>query len=82
MGVLLFFLLYNLALAARACLRQRPPPNRLTNAQLRNFGGRQLLFTAVLFLTFQWGEWTGASQYKHPDFVWIPTGVAPSGNGY
>jgi hypothetical protein len=29
-----------------------------------------------------WGEWTGASQYNHPDFVWIPTGLAPNNNGY
>lgn len=29
-----------------------------------------------------WGEWTGSSQYNHPDFVWIPTQVAPANNGY
>jgi hypothetical protein len=29
-----------------------------------------------------WGEWTGASQYNHPDFIWIPTQVAPANNGY
>lgn len=28
------------------------------------------------------GEWTGASMYNHPDFIWIPTGVAPADNGY
>jgi len=30
----------------------------------------------------QSGEWTGSSLYNHPDFIWIPTGLAPSGNGY
>jgi hypothetical protein len=28
------------------------------------------------------GEWTGSSQYNHPDFVWIPTQLAPPGNAY
>lgn len=43
-------------------------------------------YTYDLFLDqygrIYWGEWTGASQYNHPDFVWIPTGLAPAGGGY
>ena len=77
MGVLLFFLLYNVALAVRVCLRRRQPlPNRLTNAQLRSFGGRQLLFTVVLFATFQSGAWTGASVGIPPQIRWPETILA------
>ncbi|MBI4864006.1 MAG: hypothetical protein HY815_27675 [Candidatus Riflebacteria bacterium] len=43
-------------------------------------------YTYDLFLDqqgrIQWGEWTGSSQYNHPDFIWIPTQLARSGNGY
>ena len=70
MALLLFFLAYTCALALRACWRlwQRacdpsmaPVPRRLTRGQLIEFGGRQILFTAVLFLGWQYGAWTRES---------------------
>jgi len=69
-----FFLLYVVALAVRVGVRRQPPPNRLTHAQLRLFGGRQLLFVAVLLVTFQTGSWTAASvgipaQIRWPDTI-------------
>lgn len=70
MGIVLFFLLYNTALAARVGVnhwrRARDPsvpglPRRLTNAHLAVFGARQLLFMTVLVVTFHVGAWSAAS---------------------
>jgi hypothetical protein len=52
MGFVLFFLVYNVLLAARVATRQQPIPRRLSIVSLRNFGIRQLLFSVVLYLGF------------------------------
>ena len=70
MAIVLFFLLYTTALAVWSGLRHwrrahdpgfPPAPGRLTNRQLTEFGARQLLFTAVLWIGFRSGGWTAES---------------------
>jgi membrane protease YdiL (CAAX protease family) len=76
MGIVLFFLAYNCLLAARVAMRRREPPNRLSNHQLRNFGARQLLFSAVLALGYAVGQWDAASVGIPAQIRWADTLLA------
>ena len=61
MGFVLFFLVYTTALAVRVALRRQPLPRRLSNAALRSFGARQVLFVVVLCLGFLSGGLSAGS---------------------
>lgn len=85
MAVVLFFLAYSSALAAMICRRlwkrahdpaTPPAPRRLTRAQLFEFGGRQLLFVAVLGLAWIYGGWTRDSVGIPADIRWADTILA------
>jgi hypothetical protein len=52
MGFVQFFLVYNALLAVGVALRRQPVPHRLSNASLRRFGTRQVLFVVVLCVGF------------------------------
>ena len=85
MVLLLFFLAYICALAGRACWRlwkrahdpsMAPAPRRLTRGQLIEFGGRQILFTAVLVLGWQYGAWTRETVGIPEQIRWADTILA------
>lgn len=85
MALLLFFLAYTCALAGRSCWRlwklahdpsMAPAPRRLTRGQLIEFGGRQILFTAILVLGFQYGAWNRESVGIPEQIRWADTILA------
>jgi membrane protease YdiL (CAAX protease family) len=85
MTVVVFFLAYMSGLAwistRRIWRRARDPdappaPRRLTNRQLLHFGGRQLLFTAVLVIAWTQGGWTPQSIGVPEKIDWIETILA------
>ncbi len=70
MSVLVFLLAYSVSLAGWSAYRtwkrahdplMPPAPRRLTRVQLLEIGGRQLLFTAILGISWQSGAWTRES---------------------
>ena len=85
MPITMFFLVYMSLLAWQATRRlwrrardpaATPAPRRLTNRQLISFGGRQLLFTAVLAIGWTQGAWTAASVGIPGRIDWLDTILA------
>jgi membrane protease YdiL (CAAX protease family) len=76
MGFVLFFLVYNSALAVRVALRRGPLPHRLPNASLIGFAARQVAFVVVLYLGFLSHGLTAASVGIPEHIAWPETILA------
>lgn len=53
-----------------------PIPKRLTGAQLRSFGFRQILFVVILAYSYSHRDWTAASVGVHNPDMWLESILA------
>jgi hypothetical protein len=84
MALVVFFLCFNCALIAAYLHHRRrqrrnpdaPAPRRMSGAQLRAFGWRQVFLAAMLVYTYVHGDWTAASVGIHSPHLWLESILA------